>query len=617
MGYGATTNLPVVFHIVRQNSGSGGASYSGIQCQLANTNVQYASANLSFTEYTTVDYINDDNLYNFQQLSDESSLLSHNVTNVVNVYYVNTVVTNAGNNVGGYAFFPWMSNPSIHYIIIPLGNSVDNSTLSHEMGHFFGLLHTHETANGTEFVNGSNCSTTGDLLCDTPADPGLQSCTNSSCQYTCTSSTDPNGQHYSPLVNNLMSYARSSCRQLFTNKQNSRINFYYVNLRSYLNCGPTPSSNDNCPGTSLTSSTTCNYLSNQTVNNATASGKPKGSCDGYTGTAALADVWYNFQAVGTSSTITVDPNGSALDAVIIAYNSCTNNTEIGCSDVTGGAGALSTLTIPTTAGNTYYVRFYDYGLQTTNGDFRICVTGGSSCIVPNSPLNNAPTNITATSFQANWSTVTGATAYYVDVATDVGFSNMVYNKIAGNDGFLSINALSCNMTYYYRIRASNSCGPSGNSSTNSVPTSACCTTPLSPSNNAPTNITASSFQANWSTVTGATAYYVDVATDVGFSNMVYNNVIGNNGFLNINSLSCNTTYFYRIRASNSCGPSGNSSTNSVPTSACCTTPSSPSNNAPSNITATSFKANWSTVAGATSYYVDVATDAAFSNMIYN
>lgn len=145
--------------------------------------------------------------------------------------------------------------------------------------------------------------------------------------------------------------------------------------------GASPPSNDNCSAaTLLTSSASCNYLNNQTVNNATASGKPKGTCDAYTGTPALADVWYYFQAQSTSCTITVDPNGSALDAVIVAYNSCTNNAEIGCSDTPGGNGALSTLSLTgLTCGNYYYIRVYDYGLQTTNGGFRICVAQSGNC----------------------------------------------------------------------------------------------------------------------------------------------------------------------------------------------------------------------------------------------
>ena len=46
----------------------------------------------------------------------------------------------------------------------------------HEMGHFFGLLHTHgysNTVKTDEFVDGSNCNEAGDYFCDTPADPRL------------------------------------------------------------------------------------------------------------------------------------------------------------------------------------------------------------------------------------------------------------------------------------------------------------------------------------------------------------------------------------------------------------------------------------------------------------
>ena len=48
------------------------------------------------------------------------------------------------------------------------------STVAHEMGHCLGLYHTHNGTgdnNGTpELVNGSNSSTAGDYITDTPAD---------------------------------------------------------------------------------------------------------------------------------------------------------------------------------------------------------------------------------------------------------------------------------------------------------------------------------------------------------------------------------------------------------------------------------------------------------------
>src|SRR6185437_11948394 len=159
-----------------------------------------------------------------------------------------------------------------------------------------------------------------------------------------------------------------------------------VNLTSYTPLSPNSNivagggggqpSNDNCSAAILlTSSRSTNYTLNQTVNNATPSGFPKANKDLYTGTPSLDDVWYYFQAVGTSTTITVNPNGSSLDAIIAAYSSCTNTTEINSSDTPGGNGALSTLTIPTSPGSFYYIRVYDYGgTNTTNGGFEIAVT---------------------------------------------------------------------------------------------------------------------------------------------------------------------------------------------------------------------------------------------------
>ena len=43
--------------------------------------------------------------------------------------------------------------------------------LAHHLGHLFGLQDTYHDNN--ELASGSNCSTAGDLICDTPADPFL------------------------------------------------------------------------------------------------------------------------------------------------------------------------------------------------------------------------------------------------------------------------------------------------------------------------------------------------------------------------------------------------------------------------------------------------------------
>jgi Pregnancy-associated plasma protein-A len=58
---------------------------------------------------------------------------------------------------------------------------------SHEIGHALGLLHTFEDYYGDELVlrsgGCSNCSTTGDLICDTQADKDIESYYFSNCAY--------------------------------------------------------------------------------------------------------------------------------------------------------------------------------------------------------------------------------------------------------------------------------------------------------------------------------------------------------------------------------------------------------------------------------------------------
>jgi hypothetical protein len=96
--------------------------------------------------------------------------------------------------------------------------------LPHLMGHFFGLLHTFE-GYGTELVNGTNCTSEGDLLCDTPADPYTPPQSMSqylSNQHPCRfiyQRTDANGDFYRPDTGNLMSFYPDECRCAFTYQQ--------------------------------------------------------------------------------------------------------------------------------------------------------------------------------------------------------------------------------------------------------------------------------------------------------------------------------------------------------------------------------------------------------------
>ena len=103
---------------------------------------------------------------------------------------------------------------------------------------------------------------------------------------------------------------------------------------------------------------------------------------------------------------------------------------------------------------------------------------GSIAVLPTTNLPPAPTALAATSltsngFTANWSSSTGATGYRLDVSTNSLFSSFVsgyQNLDAGNVLSSNVSRSRWGPTNYYRVRAYNAIGTSGNSATIVVPT---------------------------------------------------------------------------------------------------------------------------------------------------
>lgn len=101
------------------------------------------------------------------------------------------------------------------------------------------------------------------------------------------------------------------------------------------------------------------------------------------------------------------------------------------------------------------------------------VSGSAALLVNAAPTPVAPTALPArfvseTGFTAEWSRVTHATGYYLDVASDSAFTNYLagfQNLDVGAVTSASIAGLSVDTTYYYRVRAYNSSGTSDNSNT--------------------------------------------------------------------------------------------------------------------------------------------------------
>ncbi|WPR72098.1 T9SS sorting signal type C domain-containing protein [Flavobacterium sp. NG2] len=304
---------------------------------------------------------------------------------------------------------------------------------------------------------------------------------------------------------------------------------------------------------------------------------------------------------GNSTTLTLSGGTAGTNASAKWYSGVCNGTLVG----TGNS-----ITVSPTTNTTYFVRYE--GICNNTSCASITVTVNSLASIPSTL---SPDNVTCSSFNAKWNSATNTTKYFLDVATDNAFTNLVsgYSNLdVGNTTSRSVTGLNPSTTYYYRVRANNSnCGNSGNSGTINIST----LTIAIPATGTPDNATCSSFNAKWNSATNTTKYFLDVATDNAFTNLVsgYSNLdVGNTTSHSVTGLNPSTTYYYRVRALNSsCGTSENSGTMNIATLAIAIPTTSTANNS----TCSSFNAQWNSASNTTKYFLDVATDMAFTNFV--
>ena len=226
------TIVPLKFHIIGAINGAFAIDSVLVFDELARVNDAYFDADIQFEHCGFINYIYDNQYLTFTKITDEVLCNIHDVSDAINIYFAPNVVRQDGSSLCGYAY-----NYDVKKrVLMDNGCSTNGSTLAHELGHSFSLLHTHSSSRGEELVNGSNCSTAGDLLCDTPADPQLSSDNVSSgCDYTGTE-TDILNFPYSPDTRNIMSYSRKSCRLHFSPDQLAQIASFHEINQSLLGC---------------------------------------------------------------------------------------------------------------------------------------------------------------------------------------------------------------------------------------------------------------------------------------------------------------------------------------------------------------------------------------------
>ncbi|MEZ6021020.1 MAG: M43 family zinc metalloprotease [Planctomycetota bacterium] len=236
LGTGSPYIVPLTMHVVRTSAGTGGLPVDRLLDSIDDANVAFAAANIEFCMAGPVDYIDSDAFYfNINTTSEINALRTTNtVPGTINLYFTQNLANSSG-GLCGISAFTTSSVQAIAFANNCVATSTNHSTFPHELGHYFDLFHTHETAFGEECVNGSNCAFAGDLVCDTPADPRLSSATvNSNCAYVGGETDSCTGAVYQPDATNLMSYSTKPCRTNFTPQQIARAEATLVNLRPEL-----------------------------------------------------------------------------------------------------------------------------------------------------------------------------------------------------------------------------------------------------------------------------------------------------------------------------------------------------------------------------------------------
>lgn len=194
-----------------------------------------------------------------------------------------------------------------------------------------------------------------------------------------------------------------------------------------------------------------------------------------------------------------------------------------------------------TPGRKYYYRVRAVGEDKTsdNSDYVVANT----FIDPPTALEEG--GKTNTQFIAKWQSEPGAESYLLYVSDDVNFTSHLTNY----DGFSTTNlqetisGLDIGTKYYYRLKSvGKHITSSSFSSTITANTSI-----AKPTNVSTYNRTLTSFDANWTNVTGAISYKIQVSDDSGFSNIVHSEVVTNSSAV-ISGLDDLTTYYYRVRS---------------------------------------------------------------------
>ncbi len=217
----STVYVPIKFHLIAKDDGSRRIAMSRVFDQVCELNSHFADQNIQFYIKDNFNFIDNTLLYSNHQLM-RNIMAYHADPKALNVFVLEYVDINYPDLAGYY-------NTSSDWIVLRNADIGRDHALSHEIGHYFSLLHPFHGWDGepydeevhgipapvfspmgllTEKMDHTNCETAGDMLCDTPADFNFFGWKD--CNYK-GGALDPGGMEVDPEEKLFMNYF--SCRR--------------------------------------------------------------------------------------------------------------------------------------------------------------------------------------------------------------------------------------------------------------------------------------------------------------------------------------------------------------------------------------------------------------------
>lgn len=227
-------NFSVVAWVLKDTAGQENITQANVQAAIDDLNTSFGDICVSFNlcQYNVLP--NARQTKTRKDIEDKEISTIHQVNNVINIYFVEEVISDASKTIVqlGDTIVPDLKDPLTNAIFVPKGTATDGATINYALGYFFGLQYTH--FGGDELADASNCSTAGDKICDTPADPGGADIACHLAYHPTSPSLDANGHYYVPDVCNYMSWYSAACKSSFTNEQYNKMADVILKGRNYL-----------------------------------------------------------------------------------------------------------------------------------------------------------------------------------------------------------------------------------------------------------------------------------------------------------------------------------------------------------------------------------------------